>query len=310
MQRRTRRRRAAEPASKGAKSRTFHTAKRKRGGGGDEEPHASRAFWKGSIAFGLVQIPVRVVVAERSDDLTFHQVDRRDHARIRYRRVNEDTGEEVPWAEIAKAYELDSGDMVLLDDEDFERASVEATGTIDIQDFVAVADIPLEFYARSYFLVPERNGKRAYGVLRDAMRKAGRAAVALVVLRTRQHLTAIVPEGDALRLELLHFEHELVPVKTIADELPGKSDVSAREQAVAEQLIDGLAGDWDASKYKDTYKDVLVKAIERKAKTGRIAAPRAKAAAAPKHGDLLALLEKSVARTAKAQPKKRRKAAA
>ena len=225
MQRRVCRRRAAEPASsRTPKSKSFHTTKRRSKRGDDDAPH-TRAFWKGSIAFGLVQIPVRVVVAERSDDLTFHQVDRRDHARIRYRRVNEDTGEEVPWAEIAKAYERGSGDMVLLDDEDFARASVEATGTIDIQDFVAVADIPLEFYARSYFLVPERSGKRAYGVLRDAMKKAGRAAVALVVLRTRQHLTAIVPEGDALRLELLHFEHELVPVKTIAAELPGKADV-------------------------------------------------------------------------------------
>ncbi len=282
--------------------------KRKTSSEGDDEGKGSgqRSLWTGAIAFGLVQIPVRLIVAESSDQLSFHQVDRRDMARIRYQRINEDTGEVVEWADITKSYELEDGSIVPIDDEDFEKANVEASHTIDIQDFVKRSEIPLAYFERPYFIVPQRSAK-PYAVLRDALIKKDYVAIALVVIRTRQHLCAIVPEGKGLTLELLRFPEELRPASTVASELPAAHSATAKELALAEQLVESLAGEWDPSKYQDTFKADMLAAIERKAKTGKLPKPRKKAAPGGKVTDLVALLKKSMAAGGKAKPTARGK---
>jgi DNA end-binding protein Ku len=271
---------------------TGHAPANETGDGGQP----SRALWTGSIGFGLVQIPVRLYPRERSNDLAFHQVDRRDHALIGYERVNKETRKPVAWGDIVKGYEIRKGEYVVVTDEDFEKANVQASRSIDIQDFVPAGSIEAAFFDRPYFLAPDKRGNKAYFVLRDVLARKGLAAVALVVIRTRQHLCAVsAPEGDFLALELLRFSHELRPAREVlgAPERPVKA--TAKESALAEQLIDQMVVDWDPGKYRDSYRDDLLAAIREKAETGAIE-PRN---VPPKRGaapiDLASLLEKSVA---------------
>jgi DNA end-binding protein Ku len=240
-----------------------------------------------------VQIPVRLAAAERSNDIAFHQVDRRDLARIRYERVNEETGEKVEWADITKGYQLDDGTIVPIEEEDIEKANVEATHTIDIQDFVDRGAIPPEYFQKPYFVLPDRSAK-PYAVLREAMKQKNTVAIALVVIRTRQHLAALIAEGDALLLEILRFPEELREVDEIADELPPESGASSKEIDLAEQLIDSRAASWDPDRYHDTFRSELLKAIEHKAKTGKLPKAKKKAAGKTKVTDLVTLLKKSV----------------
>lgn len=272
----------------------------------NETGASGRAIWTGSVGFGLVQIPVRLFARERLNDLTFHQIDRRDHAPIGYERVNKDTGKPVAWGDIAKGYEIQKGQMVIVDDKDFEKANVTASHTVEIQDFVDARAIASAFFDRPYVLAPDRGGQKAYAVLRDVLRKKALAAVGLVVLRTRQHLCAVTAEGDFLLLELLRFAHELRPLREIT---PRPSDAASskatpKELALAEQLIERMVAAWDPAKYVDTYRDDLLAAILRKAESGVLEPqhvpppPRAKAI------DLASLLEKSVASAKKKRPKR------
>jgi DNA end-binding protein Ku len=265
-----------------------------------------RAFWKGSISFGLVQIPVTLHNAERTHELSFHQLDRRDNAPIGYERVNKATGKPVAWSDIVKGYELDKGEWVVLDDEDFRKANVQASQTIDIQDFVDAREIPPTYFERPYYVLPDKRGEKAYAVLRDALKKKGRIGIALVVLRTRQHLCAIVPEGDLLILELLRFEHELRPAAEIEPPRAGAKP-TAKELAMAEQLIEGMVSHWNPSKYRDQYRDDLLQAIRQKAKTGVIEPSHVPTERPAAPTDLLALLRKSIASTGGAHHASRRK---
>ncbi|HTB71961.1 MAG TPA: Ku protein [Polyangiaceae bacterium] len=275
----------------------------------NETGTSARAVWTGSIGFGLVQIPVRVQARERTNDLAFHQVDRRDHAPIGYERVNKDTGKPVEWSNIARAYEIQKGQMVIVDDQDFEKANVTASHTIEIQDFVDASTIPAAFFDRPYLVLPDKRGQKAYVVLRDVLREKALAAVGLVVLRTRQHLCAVTVEGDLLSLELLRFAHELRPAREVAPRGldGGASKPSAKELALAEQLIERMVVDWDPTRYKDTYRDDLLAAIRRKAEKGSLE-PQHVPAAEPRARpiDLASLLEKSVAN---AKKKRARRAA-
>jgi DNA end-binding protein Ku len=266
----------------------------------DESSAGGRSLWSGSISFGLVQIPVKMRTAERVKELAFHQLDKRDHARIHYERVNAKTGKKVEWNDIVKGYEMSRGAYVVVDDKDLERANIEATHTIDIQDFVKRSEIPVEFFERPYYLVPERNGKRAYGVLRDALAGKGLVAIALVVIRTKQHLAAIMPDGDALVLVLMRFESEMVPLSSVAKELPRETKASPQERKLADQLVEALTAKWNASKYVDTYTRDLLAALKEKAETGTIAAPDtgARATTTAQMLDLVSLLQESVARSA------------
>jgi DNA end-binding protein Ku len=267
-----------------------------------------RAIWTGTVGFGLVQIPVRLMTRERSDDLQFHQIDSRDGSPVGYERVNRKTGGRVEWKDVVKGYAVAKDRYVIVTDEDFEKANVQASQSIEIQDFVPAASIPPEFFARPYVLVPGRSGAKAYRVLRDALSNKKLVAVGLFVLRTRQHLCAVLPEGDLLSLEVLRFAHELKS----PEELTGSRHAPApplapKEVALAEELVARMKAPWDPDRYKDSYRDDLLAAIREKAEKGTIEPRHAPAEAPAGVIDLAGLLEKSLSAAKGARPPPRRK---
>jgi DNA end-binding protein Ku len=230
----------------------------------------ARPIWKGHVSFGLVSVPVVLHSCEQRADISFHMIDSRNSARIRYERINEETGEEVPWDKIVKGYEYGDNNYVLLSEGEFERASVEMTRSIDIEQFVDVSEIDIRYFDRPYILVPDKKGEKGYVLLREAISKTGKAGIARVVIRARQHLAALIARGDALMLELLRFDQEL---RSLSDfDLPGhdlrKYKVSKQETDLATQLIEGMSGDWDPSAYQDEYRDALMKLVKSKIKRG------------------------------------------
>lgn len=268
----------------------------------DDDVGSGRALWTGTVGFGLVQIPVSLMTAEKLHELDFHQLDKRDMGRIGYDRINKTTGKKVEWQDIVKGYEISKGEFVLVTDDDFKKANVAASQTIDIQDFVDRSEINPTYYERPYYLAPSKRGTKAYAVLRDAMLKRNLAAVALIVIRTRQHLCAVLAEKEGLVLEVLRFDHDLRPQAIAKVE-----KATPKEVALAEQLIDGMVTSWEPSKYKDSYSDDLLKAIHEKAETGTLEAHHAPTRAREANVDLLSLLKDSVALRKKTPPKTKAK---
>jgi len=174
----------------------------------------ARPVWKGHISFGLVNVPIVLYSAERRADISFQLIDSRNAARVRYERVNEETGEEVPWDRVVKGFEYEDGNYVLLSEGELENASAELTRTIEIEQFVDLANIGIRFFDRPYILAPASKGEKGYVLLREAISKAGKAGIARVVIRARQYLAAVVVENDALVLELLRYAQELRPVES------------------------------------------------------------------------------------------------
>ena len=262
----------------------------------------ARGLWKGAISFGLVNVPVELFSAEKkSAEIDLTMLDKRDLAPVGYKRYNKSTGEDVPWAEIVKGYEYDDDKYVVLSDEDFRRANVEASKTVDIMAFVDLADIAPQYFETPYLLAPGKRGEKAYALLRDAMAKAGKAGIATVVIRTKQYLAAVVPQGDALVLNTLRYHKELKTPKDVDldDKLKG-AKVSAKEIDMALRLIDDMADKWQPAKFHDTYHEDLLTRIEEKVKAGEteeITEPEKeqKAAKTADVIDLMSLLKKSVA---------------
>ena len=228
-----------------------------------------RPIWKGAINFGLVSIPVALYSAEASSSIDFDLLDKRDFSRVRYQRVNEKTGEEVPWDEIVKGYEYEKGEYVALTDEDFFKANVEASQSIDILDFVDAAEISPIYFDKPYFLVPLKPGEHAYALLREVMHRSGKVGIARVVIRTRQHLAALLGSGRVLILNLLRFAHELRDPSAL--DLPDakSSAASNQELKMAEQLVETLSGKWTPEKYRDEYHEDLLQMIDKKIKSGQ-----------------------------------------
>ena len=269
---------------------------------------ASRAIWNGSIDFGLVNIPVRLYSAETSasDGLSFDLLDKRDFSRIRYRRVNEKTGKEVPWDDIVKGYEYKKGEYVALSDADFAHANVEASQTIAITDFVDASDVSPLYYEKPYYLEPLKNGHRAYALLREVLHNTRKAGIAKVVLRSRGHLAMVLAEGSALVLELLRFPQELRDPSFL--DLPGpgskRAPVSPQEIKMAERLVESMMGKWQPEKYRDEYRDDLMKIIDRKVESGKtkVVETAMPAAPRPQRGkviDIMHLLRESVEQASK-----------
>lgn len=263
----------------------------------------ARAIWTGTVGFGLVQIPVALHAAEDRDELDMTLLDKRDFSPVGYERVNKRTGKEVAWENIVKGYEHADGKYVVLTDDDFAEANPEATRQIDILDFVDFADIDPRYVDRPYYLAPLKAGKKAYALLREALRKTGKAGIGKVVIRTRQHLAAVVPHEEALLLVLLRFADELRDEKEL--DLPSNNlktlGVTPKELTMAEKLIDGMATSFEPDKYEDEYRRDLLRLIQRKVKAGELnQIPEAngrkkKPARAPEVVDLAALLAESVA---------------
>jgi DNA end-binding protein Ku len=256
-----------------------------------------RGIWSGSISFGLLQIPVTLYTAEsRTEEIHFRQLDKKDLSPIKYERVSSATGKPVEWKDIVKGYEYEPYNFVVLDPEDLKKANVKATQTLDIQDFVPADQIDPAFFETPYYIVPQKRATKAYVLLREALKKKNAVAVATFVLRTREHLCALMPVGKAIMLEVLRFGHELRKPKDLP--LPGEdASIGARELAMAEQLIDGMMTDWEPAKYKDRFHGDVMKMIEEKAKTGTFKpkATKERGEIANDVVDLLDLLKKSVA---------------
>ena len=276
---------------------------------------STRAMWTGTINFGLVNIPVALYSATESDDLDFHMLDRRDFSPVRYRRVNVKTGREVPWGEIVKGYKHHTDEYVALSDADFQKANVEATRSIDITDFVDQTEISPIYFDKPYYLKPLKNGQRAYALLRDVLKKSGKIGIAKIVIRTREHLAALLVEGRLLVLNVLRFHHELRDAEKFVAPAAKQAGASSREIKIAEQLIDTMAGEWRPEKYRDEYRDDLLKLIREKIKRGQTKTiePTAKTAAGPKSSgkviDIMHLLRQSVdQKRKKNEPQRHRKA--
>jgi DNA end-binding protein Ku len=273
-----------------------------------------RAIWKGSISFGLVNIPVSLYPAEQARELSFTMLDKRDLSPVGYKRINKRTGEDVPWDQIVKGHEYERGTYVVLTDQDLKRANVEATQTVDIVDFVEAEGISPLFYERPYYLEPTARGRKAYVLLRETLRRTGKVGIARVVIRTRQHVAAVLEREGVLVLELLRYAHEIREVKDldIPDATFAEANLSERELQMAERLVSGMVEDWTPDKYKDTYVDDLMAFIEKKVRAGQTAVvdETEPAAAAEKGGevvDLMPLLKRSLE---KAEERPRREAVA
>jgi DNA end-binding protein Ku len=267
----------------------------------------ARSIWKGSISFGLVNIPVGLYSTEkREEQLPLHLLDQRNMARVRYKRVNEENGKEVPWEETIRGYEVEGGHYVVLSDEDLQRASPEKTQTVDILDFVDLDEISPVYFDKPYYLAPDKKGAKSYALLRETLKRTGKVGIATVVIRTKQYLAAVIAQDDVILLDLLRYAHELRSPDEL--DLPaGKQGVSERELEMAERLVQGMVDTWEPERYKDTYHRDLLAVIHQRAKAHQYesAPPPAEEEKKPARGkvvDLMALLKQSVETGGKKAP--------
>jgi DNA end-binding protein Ku len=266
-----------------------------------------RAIWKGSISFGLVNIPIALYPATRKEDLKFRLLRKTDLSPVNYKRVAEKDGKEVPWDQIVKGYEYEKGKFIVLKEEDFQRVDLEATQTVDIQDFVDLDDIDPMFFYKPYYLEPQKGGDKAYALLRDSLEHSKKVGIAKVVIKTRQYLAGVKPEDGALVLELMHFAEELADTSKL--DIPKKVEVGKREMNMATALIDSMSSKWNPEKYRDEYRDALMEVIEEKVEAGgkEIEEKPKKAVKPTKVIDLVEVLQKSLEQSgaAKKKPGKR-----
>jgi len=254
----------------------------------------ARSIWRGAISFGLVNVPVKLYSAVSKKTVRFNQLHERDNSRIQLKRFCAEEDQEVPYEEIVKGYEISPGQYVVITTEELENLDPKKTRTIDIEDFVDLDEIDPLFYEHPYYLAPDTGAGKPYKLLLEALRETNKVAIARVVIRSKEYLTAIRPAGDVLTMETMLFADELIDPGDI-DELPDE-DVRATEREVdmARQLIDSLSTDFEPEKYRDEYRDRVLDLIERKAEGQEVAvtAEPEEPAAVP---DLMAALEASLA---------------
>lgn len=222
------------------------------------------SIWKGSLTFGLVNIPVELKTAIRPDHISFRLLHQEDLSPVKYERVCQADGEAVPWSEIVKGYEYDKGKFVVLTDEDFKTAALESSKTIDILDFVKEEEIDPRYFEIPYYLVPAKGGEKPYALLREAIRNSQSVGVGKIIIRQTQHLAGVKVVGDALVLEIMRFANELVDAKEFS--FPSRDAVRPQELRMAEQLVETLAEPFDPSRYTDDYRANLMKVIKAKMK--------------------------------------------
>ena len=270
----------------------------------------ARAIWSGAISFGLVNIPVRLYSAVSRKTVRFHQLDRADNGRIQQKRVNPRTGEEVPYENLVKGYEIGPDSYVIIEPAELDSLSPEKTRTIDIEDFVDLDQIDPIFYDHPYYLAPGTGAEKAYKLLLDAMKESGKVAIARVVLRSKENLVAIRPRDGVMTMETLLFSDEVIPPDSL-DDMPeaGGKKTTKRELDMAQQLIDSLSGDFDPDKYRDEYRDRVLDLIERKAQGEEIVVEE-QPEEPKKVPDLMAALEASIAQSKSQGGGKKKKAAA
>jgi DNA end-binding protein Ku len=255
----------------------------------------ARSIWSGAISFGLVNVPIKLYSAVSRKTVRFNQLNAETGNRIQQKRVDPDTGDEVPYEQIVKGFELTKDRYVIITPDELDALDPERTRTIQIEDFVDQVDIDPIYYDHPYYLVPDKGAAKAYGLLLNAMEASDKVAIARVVIRSKEALVAIRPAGDILMMETMIFHDEVVPHDDIED-LPDSKDlkVSDREIKMAQQLIDSLSSEFDPSQYRDEYRDKVLELIERKA-SGEEIAVQPEAPKPAKVPDLMAALEASLA---------------
>jgi DNA end-binding protein Ku len=271
----------------------------------------ARGLWKGAISFGLVNVPVELHSAKkRSADLDMTMLDKRDLAPVGYKRVNKSTGKDVPWDDVVKGYEYKDEKYVVLSDEDFRRANPEAAKTVDIQAFVNLIDIAPQYFETPYYLIPGKRGEKAYALLRDTLSKAGKAGIASVVIRTKQYLAALVAQDGILVLNTLRYADEL---KDPSELKVPQAKVSAKELDMAMRLVEDMADNWKPERYRDTFRDDLLKRIEEKVKAGQteeVTEPeKERKAEKAEVIDLMGLLKQSIEKKPAKRAARKRRAA-
>ena len=263
----------------------------------------ARPIWTGTLSFGLLNIPVSLMSGERSVDLHFRMLDSRSNTPVRYERVNAETGEEVPWKEIVKAFEYAKGSYVVLEPEDIKSAAADGREVVDVKAFVEADAVGPEYFEKPYFLVPGKKAEKGYVLLRETLKRTGRIGIARVVIRTREYLSAVMPRGNALVLMLLRYPQELVDAKDYKIPAGAASEyrISPREMQMAEQLIESMGDDWNPADYRDEFRDRLRRVIEKRMKfRGVVSTEPEDEADVPENAttnvvDFMSLLQKSLA---------------
>ncbi|MGR4875855.1 non-homologous end joining protein Ku [Pseudoxanthomonas sp. LARHCG66] len=262
----------------------------------------ARPIWTGTLSFGLLNIPVSLMSGERRVDISFRMLDARDKSPIRFERVNAETGEEVPWKDIVKAFEYDKGSYVVVEKDDIASAAPQTHESVDVEAFVDRNEIGIRFYEKPYILVPGKKAEKGYVLLRDTLHATGKAGVARVVIRTREYLCAVLPEQDALVLMMLRYPQELVDPEEYKLPVGKAADfrITAKEREMAESLIDSMSAAWKPDDYHDEFRTrleaIIKKRIKAKGATTRIADDEARDSedATTNVVDFMALLQKSL----------------
>ncbi|MCC4621403.1 Ku protein [Xanthomonas cassavae CFBP 4642] len=271
----------------------------------------ARPIWTGTLSFGLLNVPVSLMSGERKVDLHFRMLDSRDKKPIRFERVNADTGDEVPWKEIVKAFEYDKGSYVIVEEQDIRSAAPESHETVEVETFVNAADIDPRYFEKPYILVPGKKAEKGYVLLRETLRDTGKVGIAKVVIRTREYLAAVMPQGDALILLLLRYQQEVVDPQDY--KLPagavGDYRITAKEQQMARQLIESMSGTWRPEDYHDEFRGklekILRKRIQAKGGTTKVEAePPPHEDATTNVVDFMSLLQKSLQANTRTPAKK------
>ncbi|MEP6933524.1 MAG: Ku protein [Nitrospirota bacterium] len=260
----------------------------------------SRPLWKGAVSFGLVHVPIVLSSAENRNSFDLTMLDRRNMKPVGFKRYNKETGNEVGWDDIVKGYEYETGRYVILTDKDFKDANVDARQTIEIVAFVHAKEVAPIYFETPYYLAPDKRGEKGYALLRETLKATNKIAIAAVVIRTRQYLAALIPNGNVIVLNTLRYSNELKSVKDL--EVPSgnlkASGVSSREIEMAKKLVSEMTEQWKPERYRDTYHDDLMRLIAKRIKAGKTEViAETEEAEKPKKGnvlDLMTLLKRSV----------------
>lgn len=260
-----------------------------------------RAIWSGTLSFGLLNVPIQLMSGERRTDLHFRMLDNRNQKPIRYERVNAETGEEVPWKDIVKAFEYDKGSYVVLDEKDIKAAAPESHEAVEIEAFVDAGSISPVYYDKPYILVPGKKAEKGYVLLRETLARTGKVGIARVVIRTREYLAAVMPQESALVMLLLRYQQEVVDPADfkLPDQDLDAYRIAPRELEMAEQLIESMAGEWKPDAYRDEFRDRLHKVIEQRLQQHGVVSAPVEEAHLPENAttnvvDFMALLKQSI----------------
>lgn len=264
-----------------------------------KEAGTRRPIWRGTVGFGLVQIPIALYSAQSPDELHFTMLDKRDHSQIKYERRSKVTEKVVPWNDIVKGYKTDDG-YVLVTDADFKAANVRASETIEIHEFVDAGTVDAIYFEKPYYLEPQKAGAKAYALLRAALQQSGQVGIATFVMRSRQNIAALLVRDDVLMVQTLRYAHEVRGTEDLAIPATGsRAQLVKKELDIAHRLVESMHGTFDIAKYKDSYRDDLMALIKRKQKRGEKTvvdeAPKQEGSQNAAVIDIMALLERSIA---------------